>query len=255
MLSYLYMFLCMFIATITARGILHRNQNLPRPRSQPGVGWLGDPPVPPICKTVLYQRRAQSAILRGWQQTGGGWRVSLSFFLILFKTILIQHTGARIQSTPLFTGPLTMWLGEPWQRRCNRHESNPRLTAPRIWGRRSTNRATLAHLHSDAYIPIFIPHSSIEYKSCYMVNAHQLVSSLTRGDSQADGGSTKMSGLLIGCLADLSTGDIRFLANDKETPITFKVHIVVLLINYLISCVCGWSSPPSATSLSDLGYP
>lgn len=53
-----------------------------------------------------------------------------------------------------------------------------------------------------------------------MVNAQELLAAVS---DQGDTSSSKMSGLLIGCLIDISTGEISFMANGKETKFKFKV--------------------------------
>lgn len=46
-----------------------------------------------------------------------------------------------------------------------------------------------------------------------MVNAQELLTAIS-GESSS---SSKMSGLLVGCLVDISTGELSFMANGKET--------------------------------------
>lgn len=61
---------------------------------------------------------------------------------------------------------------------------------------------------------------SIEMRSCYMVNAQELLTAIS-GEGAS---SSKMSGLLVGCLVDISTGELSFLANGKETDHCFFVE-------------------------------
>lgn len=53
-----------------------------------------------------------------------------------------------------------------------------------------------------------------------MVNAQELVQAV---DDQSSA-SSKVSGLLIGCIVDTSTGELSFLANGKETNNHFRVE-------------------------------
>lgn len=53
-----------------------------------------------------------------------------------------------------------------------------------------------------------------------MMNAQELVQAV---DDQGST-SSKVSGLLIGCVVDTSTGDLSFLANGKETNNHFRVE-------------------------------
>lgn len=57
-------------------------------------------------------------------------------------------------------------------------------------------------------------------RSCYLVNAQELLTAIT-GDGSS---SSKMSGLLVGCLVDISTGQLSFIANSKNTDIGFNVE-------------------------------
>ncbi len=61
--------------------------------------------------------------------------------------------------------------------------------------------------------------SSVEYKSCYVMNAQDLLQAVADQST-----NTKVSGLMIGCLVDTSTGELCFLASGKDTGYRFRVR-------------------------------
>uniref|UniRef100_A0A1I7RX29 MIR domain-containing protein n=1 Tax=Bursaphelenchus xylophilus TaxID=6326 RepID=A0A1I7RX29_BURXY len=63
-----------------------------------------------------------------------------------------------------------------------------------------------------------IPSDSVEYRNCYMLNAQELLNAVS------DGTNTKVSGLLIGCIVDISLGELSFLAAGQDTGMKFKLE-------------------------------
>ncbi|CAI4225083.1 unnamed protein product [Auanema sp. JU1783] len=59
---------------------------------------------------------------------------------------------------------------------------------------------------------------SVEYRSCFMMNAAEL---LTRVPDVAN---TKVSGILIGCIIDISVGELSFQAAGQDTGVKFKLE-------------------------------
>lgn len=53
---------------------------------------------------------------------------------------------------------------------------------------------------------------SSETRSCYVVNAQDLLNAVSEQDSS----SSKMSGLMVGCAVDVASGHLTFTANGKE---------------------------------------
>ncbi|KAL3078921.1 hypothetical protein niasHS_014703 [Heterodera schachtii] len=59
---------------------------------------------------------------------------------------------------------------------------------------------------------------STEYRNCYMLNAVELLNAV------ADVSNTKVSGLQIGCLIDISMGELSFHAQGQDTGMKFKLE-------------------------------
>ena len=59
---------------------------------------------------------------------------------------------------------------------------------------------------------------SVEYKNCYILNALDLLNSVS------DVANTKVAGLLVGCLIDTSLGEMTFLAAGQDSGMKFKVE-------------------------------
>ena len=59
---------------------------------------------------------------------------------------------------------------------------------------------------------------SIESRSCYMMNAAELLSNVP------DASNTKVSGTLIGCIVDTSMGELTFQAAGQDTGIKFRLE-------------------------------
>uniref|UniRef100_A0A915DIR8 B30.2/SPRY domain-containing protein n=1 Tax=Ditylenchus dipsaci TaxID=166011 RepID=A0A915DIR8_9BILA len=64
---------------------------------------------------------------------------------------------------------------------------------------------------------------SVEYRNCYVLNALDLLNAVS------DSANTKVSGLLIGCLIDISVGELSFMAAGQDTGMKFKLEPGALL--------------------------
>lgn len=59
---------------------------------------------------------------------------------------------------------------------------------------------------------------SVEYRNCYVLNAAELLNAVSESTN------TKVSGLLIGCVIDVSVGELSFLAAGQDTGMKFKLE-------------------------------
>lgn len=76
----------------------------------------------------------------------------------------------------------------------------------------------------------FLFYFSVEYRSCYMMNAADLLAAVS------DAANTKVAGLLIGCIIDTSIGELSFNAAGQDTGYRFKV---LLCLNHVIRIAVG----------------